>query len=69
MEDTINVKRDLYGIKTIMSRYSNNFGQLRVFLLPNSKVDWYEIAYEKLIVERGLYESEVMIREVVIDDI
>jgi len=69
VEDTIQVKHDVYGIKTILSRYSNNFGILRVFLQPAKKQDWYEIAYDKITKSIGLASGGIMTREEVIEDV
>ncbi len=69
VEDTIQAKREVYGIKTVMSRHSNNRGQIRVFLHPSPKQDWYEIVYENTMQKLGLLEKKVMAREDVIADI
>ncbi|MFQ5652468.1 MAG: efflux RND transporter permease subunit [bacterium] len=69
VEDTVQVKSAVYGVKTVMSRHSNSWGQIRVFLHPTSKKDWYEIAYENLMHTLGLRERAVMTREEVIADV
>jgi len=69
LEDTIRVKKDVYGVKTIMAEHSNNWGQIRVFLHPPPKQDWYEIAYQNIAKELGFYEDKIMSREAVIADI
>ncbi len=45
VEDTIRAKAALYGVKTINSRFRNNFAEIRVFLYPLEKQGWYEILY------------------------
>jgi len=67
--DSVNAKRDLYGVKTVMTKNSNNFGRLRVFLNEPPKQDWYEVAYDNLLAELGLSEQNVMTREAVIEDL
>ncbi len=67
--DSIKMKKEIYGVKTIMTKISNNFAEVRVFLHPSAKKDWYEIAYENLMIEFGLSERDVMTRASVIEDI
>lgn len=69
VEDTIQVKSEVYGVKTIMSRHSHNSGQIRVFLHQPPKQDWYEIAYTNLMTKFGLMEQKTMSREAVIEDV
>ncbi len=69
VEDTIRVKSDIYGVKTILARHSHNDGTLRVFLLPPPKMDWYEIAYNNLMKSLGVEIGGVMEREAVIEDV
>jgi len=69
VQDTIMVKKETYGIKTVMGRHSADWGVIRVFLHPAAKKDWYQIAYENLMAKFGLYENKVMEREAVIEDI
>ncbi len=69
VQDTILVKKELYGIKTIMGRHSNSWGRIRVFLHPAEKEDWYQVAYKNLMEKFGNYERPIMAREAVIEDI
>lgn len=69
LEDTVLAKRDLYGIRTINSRYSHNWGQMRVFLTPPPKKDWYEVAYDNVLRQFGVMPDGVMERTDVIDDL
>lgn len=69
VEDTIRAKSDVYDLKTIMTRHSNNWGQVQVFLTPPKKKDWYEIAYENIRQSLGKSTNMVMKREEVIEDV
>ncbi|MFQ5637249.1 MAG: efflux RND transporter permease subunit [bacterium] len=68
-EDTVRVKSEQYGVKTILARHSNNWGVLRVFLHPPEREDWYETIYKSLTKSLGLGSDEVMAREAVIEDV
>ncbi len=67
--DTIQAKNEIYGVRTIMTRHSNNWGMLRVFLHPPKEDDWYEVAYANITQKLGLREDAIMSREAVIEDI
>ena len=69
MEDTIRAKEEIYGIRTVMSRYSHNWGMLRVFLQPPEKNDWYEVAYDNILKKMGFRKNAVMSRAEVIEDV
>ena len=69
VEDSIRAKKDVYGVKTILSRHSHNWGTLRVFLHPAEKKDWYEITYENILKSLGFLKDVVMEREAVIEDV
>ena len=69
VEDTIKSKDQAYGVKTVMARHSNNFGNIHVFLNPPPKKDWYEIAYETVIKSLGDDLHQPMAREAVIEDV
>jgi HAE1 family hydrophobic/amphiphilic exporter-1 len=67
--DTIRVKSEKYGVRTILTRHSHNWGNLQIFLHPAPKKDWYEIAYENIATKIGLMPEGVMAREAVIEDV
>ncbi len=67
--DTIRVKSEKYGVRTILARHSANWGNLQVFLQPTPKKDWYEIAYENIAKKIGLMPEGVLAREAVIEDV
>jgi len=69
VEDTIRAKSDVYGVRTIMSRHSNNWGNIRVFLHAPKKKDWYEVAYENLLASLNIRPKQVMERKAVIEDV
>ena len=68
-EDSVLVKRTLYGVKTLNSRYSHNWARLRVFLLPPSDTEWYSfivIGARKIF---GLEKADILTRDEVIEDL
>jgi HAE1 family hydrophobic/amphiphilic exporter-1 len=67
--DTVRTKSEKYGIRTILARHSNTWGNLQIFLNPAPKKDWYEIAYENIMKKVGLMEEGVLEREAVIEDV
>ncbi|MFQ5823279.1 MAG: efflux RND transporter permease subunit [bacterium] len=69
VEDSIRAKSDVYGLKTILTRHSNNWGMVRVFLQPAEKKDWYEITYENIMKSFNILSDGVMEREEVIEDV
>ncbi|MCH8125882.1 efflux RND transporter permease subunit [candidate division KSB1 bacterium] len=69
IEDTINVKRDIYGVMTIDARHSHNFGMMRVFLKPQPRRDWYEVVYDNISKQFGNLPGGVMERKDVLEDI
>ncbi|MCB9509770.1 MAG: efflux RND transporter permease subunit [Deferribacteres bacterium] len=69
VEDSVYAKRDLYGLRTINSRFSHNWGQMRIFLNPPPRKDWYEVAYANLLKKFGALPDGVMERSDVIEDL
>lgn len=69
VEDSINVKSELYGLRTIDSRHSHNWGMMRIFLQPPAKRDWYEVVYDNIMKQFGVLPGGVMDRKDVIADI
>ncbi len=69
VEDTINTKREQYGVRTINTRYSHNWANIRVFLQPPPQRDWYEVFFDNVTYATGLRKREVMEREDVVEDI
>ncbi len=69
IEDTINVKSDIYGLMTIDSRHSHNWGMMRVFLKPQPRRDWYEVVYDNISKQFGNLPGGVMERKDVLEDI
>ena len=67
--DTVRAKSEKYGVRTVLSRNSANWGNLQVFLHPAPKKDWYEIAFENIATKIGLLPEGVMEREAVIEDV
>lgn len=69
VEDTVRAKGDIYGIRTINSRYSHNWGRMRIFLHPPPKKDWYEVVYDNILKLFGQLPNGVMERNAVVEDI
>ncbi len=67
--DTVDTKKDIYGIRTVNSRFSNNWGHMRIFLLPAPKEQWFTVVYKSSIKLLGLPTGEPMAREEVIEDL
>lgn len=67
--DTIRVKEAEYGVRTIYTHHTHNWGQVRVFLQPPEKEDWYQTAFRNLAESAGFELSGVMRREDVIEDV
>lgn len=58
-----------YGVRTIMSRFSNDWAMVRVFLHKAPAQEWYEYAYDNFAKKVGIRKAEVMEREAAIEDI
>lgn len=69
VEDTINTKKELYGVRTINTRFRHNWGRINVFLKKQEMKQWYETLYENTMIAFGLYTPDVMPREEVIEEI
>ena len=69
VEDTVNAKAKLYGVRTIDSRHSYNWGFMRVFLYPPPRRDWYEVVYDNIRKQFGILPGGVMERADVLEDI
>jgi len=69
VEDTIRVKEKEYGIRTISTRFRNNWGRINVFLHKQRQKEWYEILYHSMLSTLDLYKPDVMEREDVIADV
>jgi HAE1 family hydrophobic/amphiphilic exporter-1 len=69
VEDTVNAKAKLYGVRTVDSRHSNNWGFMRVFLYPPPRRDWYEVLYDNIRKQFGILPGGVMERADVLEDI
>ncbi len=69
VEDTVLAKKDIYNVRTIDARYSQNWGQMRVFLHPPEKRQWYEVFYHNIVKQLGLRTDTVMEYKEVVEDI
>ncbi|MBN2011609.1 efflux RND transporter permease subunit [candidate division KSB1 bacterium] len=69
VEDTVRTKSDLYGVRTIVTNYRNNFARIRVFLKPAPKREWFQVAYDNIMKKWGHLPGGVMDREDVIEDV
>ncbi|MFQ5629104.1 MAG: efflux RND transporter permease subunit [bacterium] len=69
VEDTVYAKREAYSIRTINSRYSHNWGQMRIFLTPPPKKDWYEVVYDNMLKKFGIEPDGTMDRTAVVEDL
>lgn len=69
VEDSVYARREVYGLQTINSRYSHNWGQMRIFLQPPPPKDWYQVAWENLLKKLNLSANLVMDRAEVVEDL
>ncbi|MBD3289548.1 hypothetical protein GF337_12155, partial [candidate division KSB1 bacterium] len=69
VEDTVRAKEEIYGVRTIMSRFSHNWGHMRIFLEPPPRKEWYDVLYENIMKQFGRLPDGVMARDAVIEDI
>ncbi len=69
VEDTVWAKKEAYGIRTINSRYSATWGQMRVFLTPPPKKEWFEVVYDNILKKFGVLPDGVMPRDEVVEDL
>lgn len=69
VEDTVRAKSDEYNIRTINSRISHNRAQMRIFLHPQERLQWYEVFYNDITKSLGLRESAIMDHAEVLEDL
>ncbi len=69
VEDTVRVKEDLYNIRAINSRFSQNWGRMSIFLYPPEPMQWYEAFYNNVTKSLGLRESDTMEHSEVVEDL
>ncbi len=69
VEEIIRAKKEIYGVQAIMSRFSHNWGTIRVFLHKPPTMEWYEFAFDKLVRSLGLISGGVMPRDEVVEDV
>ena len=67
VEDLLFAKKDVYGFETVSTRFSANWGHVRVFL-KERKQSWWGDVYDKIVYGLGLKEKTYMTREEVIED-
>jgi HAE1 family hydrophobic/amphiphilic exporter-1 len=69
VEDTIRAKADIYGVKTINTRYRSDWGMVRAFLYPPGKRQWYDVVYDNVMKQFGVLPGGHMERDEVVEDI
>jgi HAE1 family hydrophobic/amphiphilic exporter-1 len=69
VEDTIKAKADIYGVKTINTRYRADWGMIRAFLYPPEKRQWYDVVYDNIVKQFGVLPGGHMERDAVVEDI
>ena len=69
VEDTIQAKSKIYGVKTIVTRYRSDWGMVRAFLYPPKKRQWYDVVYDNIMKNFGVLPGGVMERKDVVEDI
>ncbi len=69
VEKMLNLRREMYSIKTIEIHYRPSRGQVRIFLLPAPKKEWYEFLYEYIGRGLGIVMQAPMNRSEIIEDL
>ena len=69
VDDSVRARQEYYNIKTIDARFSHNWAQMRVFLYPPEKRQWYEVFYQNIVRDLGLSKNRVMEYAEVVEDI
>jgi HAE1 family hydrophobic/amphiphilic exporter-1 len=69
VEDTVRAKEDVYNIRTINSRISHNWGQMRIFLHPPERMEWYEAFYNNIIKSLAVGSGGIMEYSEVLEDL
>ncbi|MCK4755027.1 MAG: efflux RND transporter permease subunit, partial [Calditrichia bacterium] len=69
VEDTVRKKSDVYNIRTISNRYSQNWGQMRIFLHPPEQMQWYEAFYNNVTKSLGIRSAGIMEHSEVLEDL
>lgn len=69
VEDTVMIKKEEYNIRTIDARYSQNWGHMRIFLHPPEKRQWYEVFFDNILKETGIYTGGSLEYADVVEDI
>lgn len=58
-----------FNVKTINSRYSNNWGVVRIFLNPPKESQWWQVAWKNFADLVGIAEDSIMNREEIMADL
>jgi len=68
-EDSVKAKRDIYGVRTINTRFTHNSGRLHIFLKQPEKQYWYTVFFESIAKPFGFSKDRVFSREQVVEDL
>jgi hydrophobic/amphiphilic exporter-1 (mainly G- bacteria), HAE1 family len=69
IEDSVLAQRDRYRLKTLTSRHSTTWGQVRVWLEDGARQSWYAYAWQELSVRLGLRERTWLDRDAAVADL
>ncbi|TFB12556.1 efflux RND transporter permease subunit [Candidatus Marinimicrobia bacterium MT.SAG.3] len=69
IEGYVNKMNAVYNVKTVNSRYSNNWGRVRVFLNPPKETQWWQVVWKNISNSIGLSNDSVMTRNEVLEDL
>ena len=59
----------IFNVKTVNSRYSNNWGRIRVFLHPPKETQWWQVAWKNIGNAIGVLNDSVMTRDEILTDL
>jgi HAE1 family hydrophobic/amphiphilic exporter-1 len=69
VQDSLEIRKEQYGIRTIDARYSHNWAHMRIFLIKEERTQWYEDLYKNISKAIGLHLSNRLSREEVVEDV
>lgn len=69
VEKILNIRREMYSVKTIEMHYRPSRGQIRIFLQPLPQKEWYESLCENIGRKLGIVLRAPMTRSEIIEDL
>ncbi len=69
IEGYVRLMNPVYNVKTVNSRFSNNWGRVRVFLHPPKETQWWQVVWKNISSSIGLINDSLMTRNEVLEDL